>query len=451
MRATFLRKIWVISVGICALSPGARAEPRLAGPPEPYRDGPARLAQAEAAQVFTVTPAAKLGFVEVPLDYARPARGVTKIFYRLPRAFDPALPTMLYFYGGPGGSSLSALFERSLKNFNLVYFDQRGTGYSYLPTRAAQMDPANFSSENSARDGAAVLESLGVKQAGVYGHSYGTVVATIYAHLFPERVTGLVLEGVVYDGGVRTLAGDERRRLIQGVFEALPAASRARVLRLGQGTLAPDWFSRIVKPAMYEDNFGPAVAKHLAELLAKPDEELKYDVADETYEDYLRQDTASFGAVMYHQISCQELSLGHAEGGWASRFDINGRLRPAPNADAAACAEIPGMVGRMDKPYLASRFPVRAPLTYIQGETDGATPLAGALTHFARVPRGSAQFLLVKNGGHTPALERLFERPEVEYRKEERERIAALVEQALAGKPVSEERAAELGWQLRRR
>ena len=136
--------------------------------------------------------------------------------------------------GGPGESGvlilpiLASLVPEAVKDqFTLVSFDERGTGASepllcgpsapaassaIAGTEAATLtfaglahaceasSPALFPTVNtttSARDMEQLRIALGVARIGYYGMSYGTVLGSVYAHLFPSHVRSMVLDGAV--------------------------------------------------------------------------------------------------------------------------------------------------------------------------------------------------------------------------------------------------------------
>ena len=50
----------------------------------------------------------------------------------------------------------------------------------------------------------------------------------------------------------------------------------------------------------------------------------------------------------------------------------------------------------------ATKWPLRVPVTYFQGESDPATLLIGATEHYKKVALGPKQMLVFKQGGHGP-------------------------------------------------
>ncbi|WP_404330966.1 alpha/beta fold hydrolase [Mesobacillus maritimus] len=89
-------------------------------------------------------------------------------------------------------------WKRSLstlsKSFQVIIFDNRGTGRSSKPETP-------YSIELMAEDAKAVLDAANVQTANVYGISMGGMIAQRLAIAYPERVKSLVL-GCTTSGGV---------------------------------------------------------------------------------------------------------------------------------------------------------------------------------------------------------------------------------------------------------
>jgi pimeloyl-ACP methyl ester carboxylesterase len=183
----------------------------------------------------------------VPLDYDRPNGEMTEIALARFRAPDQANRKGSVFvnFGGPGAPAVSVVrsgraqaFSALLNNqFDVIGFDPRGIGQStplqcwdseeqraaYLagvpafPFRRDQERPffdkysniaplcfgrnqriiKHMSTANVARDLDLLREAVGDKQLTYLGFSYGSVLGSTYANLFPSKVRAVAIDGVV--------------------------------------------------------------------------------------------------------------------------------------------------------------------------------------------------------------------------------------------------------------
>lgn len=119
--------------------------------------------------------------------------GDAKIFYRL---FGTGKP-LLIINGGPGMNSngFAELAQKLSQNNQTIIYDQRGTGKSVLETK----DINTISMKLMVDDIEALRKHLKIKSWIVLGHSFGGMLASYYASLFPEQVDGLILSS---SGGI---------------------------------------------------------------------------------------------------------------------------------------------------------------------------------------------------------------------------------------------------------
>lgn len=154
---------------------------------------------------------------------------------------DDSLGSLLFNFGGPGGSGVEALnsayFRLAIpirQNFDIVSFDQRGVGrstrvicgtdaekYEFLTADFTDDDAGlaelaernaawgqacytntgallgNVDAMSVARDMELMRHLLGDEKLNFIGFSYGSRLGTAYAGLFPNRVGRFVLDGVV--------------------------------------------------------------------------------------------------------------------------------------------------------------------------------------------------------------------------------------------------------------
>ncbi|MBF6555207.1 MAG: alpha/beta fold hydrolase [Acidimicrobiales bacterium] len=202
------------------------------------------------------------GTVSVPVDYRHPTLASIPLAVIRSRATDPSGPTgtLVFNPGGPGQSGTQILpvtlgdFPPAVRqHFDIVSFDPRGTGASDplrcgtapsaltsvapVPSAAGQPLPGApaftamarrcqhrtaslepfLNTFNTARDMDRIRQALGLASIDFYGISYGTVLGSVYADLFPRRVGTMVLDGAV----------DVNAPLIQQATQEAPAAERS--------------------------------------------------------------------------------------------------------------------------------------------------------------------------------------------------------------------------------
>jgi pimeloyl-ACP methyl ester carboxylesterase len=189
-------------------------------------------------------PNARCGTLVVPLDRAGKVPGRIPIRFAYlgnPRRGTP----IVALSGGPGQAGVILLgdFADSLRPATrgrraVIVLDQRGTGNSGV-LRCGALEKADllkagkeaavcagklgarrdyYTSDDTVADMDALRAALGVNKWSVYGVSYGTKVAVLYAQRHADKVDRLILDSIVEPGGPDAL--------YRITFEAIP-----RVLR----------------------------------------------------------------------------------------------------------------------------------------------------------------------------------------------------------------------------
>jgi len=207
------------------------------------------------------SPAAYCGTLQVPLDWQSRGGPDISVCYRWYPATAGGTPegTVLPVEGGPGYPSIlsvapdgySAMYGPVLRHFNMLAIDLRGTGCSTvlncpalqnysqasgtlafaavvgscadaLNTRWRAPDGGYvhasdlFTSAASAEDVAAVIRALKVPKVDVYGDSYGSWFAQVFADRYPSVVRSLTLDSTYqvqsldpwYRSTIVTMPGD---------------------------------------------------------------------------------------------------------------------------------------------------------------------------------------------------------------------------------------------------
>jgi pimeloyl-ACP methyl ester carboxylesterase len=182
--------------------------------------------------------------IRVPKDYAAPSAGYLNVSILELPATDPKsrIGSLIVNPGGPGGSGVefvrdgvaAGVFPALLrKHFDIVGFDPRGVNSSTAvrcidnldgraeidpsPDNAAELkalvDDARtyaqacakrnaatlpyLSTDAVARDLDAIRQAVGDKQLTYLGFSYGTLIGSTYADLYPDHIRAMVLDGAI--------------------------------------------------------------------------------------------------------------------------------------------------------------------------------------------------------------------------------------------------------------
>jgi pimeloyl-ACP methyl ester carboxylesterase len=166
--------------------------------------------------------------VVVPLDRTGVVPGTVSLHVEQLPAGGVARGTIFLIAGGPGQGSAHVfglgnagadqLYRYLFPGYNLVAYDDRGTGESGLidcpALQAATTEAANrvaaeacgtslgaaanfYSTAIHAEDLEAVRQSLGIDKVALYGVSYGTKLSIAYALAHPDHVARILLDSVL--------------------------------------------------------------------------------------------------------------------------------------------------------------------------------------------------------------------------------------------------------------
>ena len=182
--------------------------------------------------------------IRVPRDYSAPSDGYLNISILDWPSTDPKgkIGSLIVNPGGPGGSGVqfvrdsadADVFSTTLRrNFDIIGFDPRGVNSSTavrcidnldeqaaldpIPDDAAELkalvDSARayadacathnaatlpyLSTDSVARDLDAIRSAVGDEQLTYLGFSYGTLIGSLYANLFPVNIRAMALDGAI--------------------------------------------------------------------------------------------------------------------------------------------------------------------------------------------------------------------------------------------------------------
>ncbi|HEY2355289.1 MAG TPA: alpha/beta fold hydrolase [Gaiellaceae bacterium] len=146
----------------------------------------------------------------VPLDHAQPGGATIGVFAREVAASDGRdRPYLVFLQGGPGSEAprpttpkTPGWLERALKDYRVLFLDQRGTGRSTPVGTLEGMTPqeqyeylVHFRADSIVRDAEVIREDLGVERWSVLGQSFGGFCVTTYLSFFPHGLSEAFLTG----------------------------------------------------------------------------------------------------------------------------------------------------------------------------------------------------------------------------------------------------------------
>jgi len=353
-------------------------------------------------------------FIDVPIDYQFPEKGNTSIYAYFYRNYNPSLPTLAFFMGGPGQSShnLSDGLKRYVEQteYNVLIFDQRGIAFS-RPNSVQLWESSDFySSKNTAQDLNEIREKLNIKQLSVYGVSYGTVAATIYAHLFPDSTRSLILEGAVFDGVDERLSKDNfMLNIIQKFYDNLSTQVKDKLARVSNDIIVSKrWFPQLVEA--YLTASGSYDFKVLSELFIRASA-----VSDQMFQsEFLKLHSQLFSSNKNVKNNLDESlvnfmllvkEFGASQVGGLYDLELyKGRVQKKEKGKQNIYFSFAldyGLKVNQPSTFRADQYPVKVPTYYLSGTRDGAAITPWAMLHWKLVPQDKATLVLLRGGGHS--------------------------------------------------
>jgi len=326
----------------------------------------------------------------------------TEIYAYTLKPLNYNLPTLLFFMGGPGSSSRNIQF--SLPHTNILYFEQRGVSCSRPLLEEDFYNPKFYSSEYTARDALEIVKFLHLPSVTIYGHSFGTIPATIFASLFPEYTRNLILESVVSTADELLIQSRLKKYYLQNLFNSFDVEKQNKIINIGKTFAPANWFSKAGTMMLYLNDGVLTYKRFLDNLLVTPDENIKSAI-EYFYFTSAEEDLFYSSQVVLGMLSCQETLVAKNNLSPDLVFDDKNNLQYDNEKSFfnLYCEQlkIPSSPNHI---YRSQKYPVKVPIYYFLGESDGATDLEQGLEHFNQVPQGERYLFVLKNGGHLPNL-----------------------------------------------
>ena len=428
------------------------------------------------------------GHLTVPLDPTGTGAGTVTLAIRRHRApLGDGRVAVIALAGGPGQAAIPfteqflGVLGPILQTRDEIVFDQRGTGLSGRlacravehPARgeslshavavcASEIGPrrAFYTTADTVADIEAIRVAGGYEKVVLYGTSYGTKVAELYAQTYPQNVEALVLDSVVPPNGPdplnrATFAAVPRilhqlcaARACRHITSHPSADVRRLVARLDRHELGARWIdgsghshrilisSGDLLEALIAGDLEPTLrsefpasvraalngdAAPLARLLAR---------AGQSEEAESEGEVESFDQPLYYSTTCEETEFPwNRSAAPRERLAVAGeRIRalgsraiaPFSAGDALDLSDMPACAGwpfTAPGPAAAGTSLPAVPTLILSGADDLRTPTANAREVAAELP--GAHLLVVPDVGHsvlgddlsgcsTEALEALF-------------------------------------------
>lgn len=338
-------------------------------------------------------------WVPVPTHYESQYSRKSLIYAWTKKPFNDKLKTMIFVSGGPGSHEHESSFD--LPDWNVVFFDQRGIACSKPQNKKIYLDRSFYRSDYTAKDINEIRKHLKIDQVSVYGVSYGTIPAHLFGYFYPQNTRAVVLEGTVYCSDDLFFQNSTRQTYIKKYFNELPQTIQNKVSEYSlRSELEKNWFSRLTSMLLYSDDSQILLNEFLNNVF-NSDESTTLILLKNFSEHPPVSETDFSGAVMQAMIGCQEMSMNKSGLSFYSNLE-NGQLIPDQknHFQDLYCKPLGFNDADQNKSYFADGFKTKVFTSYIQGESDGATPADLALLHFEKATLNHAQFLLSKNGGH---------------------------------------------------
>ena len=270
-------------------------------------------------------------------------------------------PVLIFIHGGPGQSEAMIAYiveEYTSRNYNIVYYDQRGAGKTYLKNKKARPD-TEILKEDLLGIVLYVKKAYQKEKVGLIGHSWGSVLGSMFALEHPEHTLCYIGCGQVID-----LMENERvgyNKLKDAIEKSGNRKDRKKLEKIGE-----------------------------------------YPVA-------------TFDAATYRKMG----KIRSLQGKYhlAAKFDKN-MIRMFRKSPIMGMADIfpfiASMVVNMQVIKELMSFDLKSkgveyqvPVYYVLGENDQQTPIEISIAYFNEIEAPDKKLYLIKNAGHAAMIDNL--------------------------------------------
>lgn len=303
---------------------------------------------------------------------------------------DPEAPLIIFIPGGPGQTSMNMPLAYPY-HFSVMRTDPRGMGCN----ENINIPKENLSSEMIAKDIFKAIKAVAPKRYFLHGISHGTIVATILAKLienegFPEP-EAVILEGTIgrpfrpneYAQGTVQRWKEVKAKLPPKILTSL---KKKIPFNFSSKDFAA-WLSGALIFGVLPSGFDYAQDELLALDEGAPEnlrEGLQLRIK-------LMSAAPSQAKIrLYKEITCREFAPDVRD----VKYDYDFKDGELVLSNDQLCKDIP-----FDRAFDSKDYQFKAPVIYVSGDLDPATPASHALYHFEH-HQGPAKHITVKTGGH---------------------------------------------------
>lgn len=357
-------------------------------------------------------------WVRVPKDYKDSSKGYIEIYAYTRKTFNNSLPTVIFVDGGPGQNTHQIEDILPSDQFNQINFDQRGVGCSTPDTWEQYSDESLYSSANTVLDMDEIRKAFGINSWSVYGVSYGTIPATIYASKFRANVNSVTLEGVL--GSVENLGRfNFKAEKWNLVLKSLNQNQRLEFDKIITGN--DEKKQRILLEYFGMSGYRDAGYRQLREkILLKlfPEnggfnEEFYQEIKKSYFARQNRFKTPQQPGAVDDNILiifyCKELGAFDKDK-YSLDYNFENGFFEKPSTLKSTWKQDchkHNIYEQDQNIYDEAMYPVFSTVYYMQGSHDAATIATGAWSHWSKVPKSKVFFLFSIKGGHNPGLSKI--------------------------------------------
>lgn len=270
-------------------------------------------------------------------------------------------PVLIFIHGGPGQSEAMIAYvveEYTSRNYNIVYYDQRGAGKTYLKNKKAKPD-TEILKEDLLEIVLYIKKAYQKEKVGIIGHSWGSVLGSMFALEHPEHTLCYIGCGQVIN-------------------------------------------------LMENERVGYEKLKDAIEKTGNKKDRKKLDKIGE-------YPIAAFDAKTYRKMG----KIRSLQGKYhlAAKFDKN-MIRMFRKSPITGMADIfpfiTGMVVNMQVMKELMSFDLyskgveyQVPVYYVLGENDQQTPVEISIAYFNEIATPDKKLYLIKNAGHAAMIDNL--------------------------------------------